>query len=355
MPGKILEIYQQLNEADLVNDFSKRQSITLNKIKPNEVLKNFDLKHQNVENPLGLLENKLSMETYPMIVDVQLNDISYEDALVDTGNSCYITVNLEMVERLKLPKRLLNSPRRVQGVSQGMNEEITHYTWAAIDVGGYRVQKAYMYIIPNQRHKMILGLKWFEEHNVLINCEERVLIFQKGNIKVTLKNKTDVNPECVQIDSSEFMKDMFGAVQVFAASIEDIEKALSVKTPVDPREYLPEYLLPLIDAFEPMNATTLPPHCQGVDHQMPLETDENGKEKEVPWGPLYSMSRDELLVLRKTLTELLDKNWIRQSKSPYGAPVLFAKKPGSGLRFCVDYRGLDAVTKKDRYPIPLIR
>ena len=67
------------------------------------------------------------------------------------------------------------------------------------------------------------------------------------------------------------------------------------------------------------------------------------------------MSRDELLCLRKEITELLDRNWIRASSSPGGAPVLFVKKPGGGLRFCVDYRSLNAIIKKDRYPLPLIK
>ncbi|KJZ69880.1 hypothetical protein HIM_10735 [Hirsutella minnesotensis 3608] len=80
----------------------------------------------------------------------------------------------------------------------------------------------------------------------------------------------------------------------------------------------------------------------------------DGKEKEPPWGPLYGMPREELIVLRKTLTELLDKGFIRASSSPASAPVLFMRKPGGGLRFCVDYRGLNAITKKDRYPLPLI-
>ena len=66
------------------------------------------------------------------------------------------------------------------------------------------------------------------------------------------------------------------------------------------------------------------------------------------------MSREELLVLRKTLTELLDKGFIRVSNSPAAAPVLFVKKPSGGLRFCVDYRNLNRLTKKDRYPLPLI-
>ena len=67
------------------------------------------------------------------------------------------------------------------------------------------------------------------------------------------------------------------------------------------------------------------------------------------------MSRDELLVLRKELISLLDKNFIQESKSPAAAPVLFAKKPGRGLRFCVDYRGINVITRKDRYLLPLIR
>jgi hypothetical protein len=66
------------------------------------------------------------------------------------------------------------------------------------------------------------------------------------------------------------------------------------------------------------------------------------------------MSRDKLLVLRKTLTEYLDKGFIRVSNSPASTPILFVRKPGGRLRFCVDYRGLNRITRKDRYPLPLI-
>ena len=83
-----------------------------------------------------------------------------------------------------------------------------------------------------------------------------------------------------------------------------------------------------------------------------LKTD--NKESEGPWGPLYSMSLDELLMLRKKLTSLLEKGFIRVSNSPAAAPVLFAKKPGGGLRMCIDYRALNAITKKSRYLLPLI-
>ena len=59
-------------------------------------------------------------------------------------------------------------------------------------------------------------------------------------------------------------------------------------------------------------------------------------------------------MLRKTLTELLDNGFIRVSNSPTAAPVIFVKKPGGGLRFCVDYRRLNEISRKDSYPIPCI-
>jgi hypothetical protein len=66
------------------------------------------------------------------------------------------------------------------------------------------------------------------------------------------------------------------------------------------------------------------------------------------------MSRDKLLVLRKTLIDLLDKGFIRVSNSLAAAPILFIKKPRGGLQFYINYRGLNRVTKKDHYLLPLI-
>ena len=69
---------------------------------------------------------------------------------------------------------------------------------------------------------------------------------------------------------------------------------------------------------------------------------------------MYKITRDELLVLRKTLNELLNKGFIRTNNSLIGAPVLFVKKEG-GFRFYVDYQGLNNITKKNQYPLPLIK
>jgi len=141
---------------------------------------------------------------------------------------------------------------------------------------------------------------------------------------------------------------------VFTASLTDIEKALARKPATDPKAKLPDWCLDFLDLFDPEQAEQLPPlRGPGADHHIELEK-VDGKTPTVPWGPLYNMSRDELLVLRKTLTDLLDKGFIRVSNSPAAAPVLFVRKAGGGLRFCVDYRGLNKLTRKDRYPLPLI-
>jgi hypothetical protein len=66
------------------------------------------------------------------------------------------------------------------------------------------------------------------------------------------------------------------------------------------------------------------------------------------------MLRDKLLVFRKTLTDLLNKGFIRVNSLPAAASVLFVCKLGKGLRFCVNYQSLNRVTKKDRYSLPLI-
>jgi hypothetical protein len=68
----------------------------------------------------------------------------------------------------------------------------------------------------------------------------------------------------------------------------------------------------------------------------------------------YKMSREELAELKIQLKDLLDKCFIRPSSSPWGCPALFVSKKDKGLRLCVDYRPLNAVTIKNKYPLPHI-
>ena len=66
------------------------------------------------------------------------------------------------------------------------------------------------------------------------------------------------------------------------------------------------------------------------------------------------MSEMELKALRKYLDDMLGKGFIHPSKSPAGAPILSAKKKDRSLRLCIDYQGLNAITWKNRYLLPLV-
>jgi hypothetical protein len=68
----------------------------------------------------------------------------------------------------------------------------------------------------------------------------------------------------------------------------------------------------------------------------------------------YHMPPKEFTELKTQLQELLDKGYIRPSSSPWGCPALFVKKKDGSLRLCVDYRPLNALTIKNKYPLPRI-
>nr|CAD1842324.1 unnamed protein product [Ananas comosus var. bracteatus] len=68
----------------------------------------------------------------------------------------------------------------------------------------------------------------------------------------------------------------------------------------------------------------------------------------------YRMAPAELRELKAQLQDLMDRGFVRPSVSPWGAPVLFVKKKDGSLRLCVDYRELNKVTIKNKYPLPRI-
>jgi len=281
------------------------------------------------------------METPQFFTDVLINDTYFQRSLIDNGSACYASTSEKLVNRLQL-ETIDIEPRYIEGLLEGRSESITKVAYASIDIGGNHQHRIFMYVVPHQRPDLILGRAWLQQQMAVIDEAKGTLMFTMNGVTVgSLPEKKYDYRACGAPAYSMLVRQMrrqpSSGIQVFAASLRDIEKALQVKAPVNPKDHLPLHYHQFLAVFDPKNASALPPHRPGIDHQIPLERDENGQEREVPWGPLYNMSREELLVLRKTLTELLDKNFIRVSKSSAGAPVLFTRKPGGGLRFCVDY------------------
>ncbi|KAL0433643.1 UNVERIFIED_CONTAM: Retrovirus-related Pol polyprotein from transposon [Sesamum latifolium] len=92
----------------------------------------------------------------------------------------------------------------------------------------------------------------------------------------------------------------------------------------------------------------LPPK-RAVDHKIELVPG-----TKPPVRAPYRMSQPELVELRKQLKDMLESGIIKPAKSPYGVPVLFQKKADGSLRMCCDYRALNKITVKNKYPIPLV-
>ncbi|MBW0548935.1 hypothetical protein O181_088650 [Austropuccinia psidii MF-1] len=100
-----------------------------------------------------------------------------------------------------------------------------------------------------------------------------------------------------------------------------------------------------LDVLSKVKAEKLPPH-RACDHHIELEG------SLPPVGVIYSLSKQELDTLRDYISENVEKGFICPSSSSTGAPVLFVKKKDGGLRLCVDYRKLNAVTRRNKYPVP---
>ena len=115
-----------------------------------------------------------------------------------------------------------------------------------------------------------------------------------------------------------------------------------------PTEIPPEYA-DYANVFSPDLAMELPENTGINEHAIELV-----EGKQPPYGPIYSLGPVELETLKAYIETHLKTGFIRPSKSPAGAPILFDKKPDGSLRLCVDYQGLNNLTIKNRYPLPLI-
>ncbi|KAM4065150.1 reverse transcriptase (RNA-dependent DNA polymerase) [Hirsutella rhossiliensis] len=281
------------------------------------------------------------MDCEGLYVNFGINREYFTTAFVDCGCLCYGTISERLARKLHLP-RIPIKPRALEQVNTFSPEAICAVTYFDFDIDGYQKKRAFFYVVRDQTDPVILGKKWLNQEDVTLRLSQNLLHI--GTHDHWVKGRDPKEEERCNIRGqaafvfagmvrrARKFKHRDDGVRIFAASLKDIEKALTPRKKSDPREKLPRHYHEYLSVFDRDQADQLPPRRPGCDHKIQLERGPDDKEKEPPWGPLYGMSREELIVLRKTLTELLDKGFIRASSSPASAPVLF----------------------KDRYPLPLI-
>jgi hypothetical protein len=206
---------------------------------------------------------------------------------------------------------------------------------------------------------IILGLPFLAKHNPFRGYAEKLLEWTGPTLHNTEPAATTVAPS----RRHQLKQLVAGAVVILAgvaneastAERSDGDDRIDVECNTDTggvspgtAEILPEEYHDLLPVFRRADERSLPergPH----DHAIDLEPG-----KQPPFGVLYPMSAKELDTLREYVNKNLELGIIRHSTSAAASPIMFVPKKDGSLRPVVDYRALNAITIKNRYPLPLI-
>eukprot|EP00268_Persea_americana_P054813 TRINITY_DN6322_c0_g1_i1.p1 TRINITY_DN6322_c0_g1~~TRINITY_DN6322_c0_g1_i1.p1 ORF type:complete len:1140 (-),score=111.45 TRINITY_DN6322_c0_g1_i1:645-4064(-) len=207
-----------------------------------------------------------------------------------------------------------------------------------LEIGQARMP-ADLVLLRMEDFDVILGMDWLARYQAILNCFNEVVWFNlEGFTHVSLVGKRRPVRSMVisAIKAGELLRS--GCKDFLAFITEDKQKPRIEDIPV-------------VKEFPDVFLDDLPglPPIREVDFTIELIPGTAPISK----AP-YRMAPAELKELKDQLEELLDKGFIRPSVSPWGAPVLFVKKKDGTLRMCIDYRQLNQVTIKNKYPLPCI-
>ncbi|GKA23115.1 putative reverse transcriptase domain-containing protein [Tanacetum coccineum] len=194
---------------------------------------------------------------------------------------------------------------------------------------------------------VIIGMDWLRRYHAVIVCDEKLVQIPYGNETLTFCGNESSNgreSRLAVISYSKAQEYMAKGCQVFLAQI-------SAKKEEDKSERKQIEDVPIVRDFPEVFPEDLPglPPARPVEFQIDLVPG----AAPVARAP-YRLAPSEMKELSEQLQELSDKGFIRPSSSPWGAPVLFVKKKDGSFRMCIDYRELNKLTVKNRYPLPRI-
>ncbi|KAK8939259.1 hypothetical protein KSP39_PZI011311 [Platanthera zijinensis] len=194
-------------------------------------------------------------------------------------------------------------------------------------------------VLPLVEYDIILGMDWLSDREAVINCKTKEVAFKcPDGSPMIYQGLGEVAK--IGISAMKARKMVRKGCEAILVMIKEIkEEKKDIMTVPVVRDY--------VDVF--------PEDLPGVPPTREVEFEIQVIEGAAPIAKTpYRMAPKELAELKIQLQELLDKKFIRPSTSPWGAPVLFVKKKEGSLRLCVDYRELNKLTIKNKYPLPRI-
>jgi hypothetical protein len=239
--------------------------------------------------------------------------------MIDSGATRNF-ISKDFVENKGIPYTCIREPydlRTIEGLT--FQNSVTHETQKGkLEIPGAVRETQFDITRIAEGQDIILGLPWLEKENPQIDWKKQTVSIPSGN----------PNVEYLAAMAREAAREEFPKGEVLCHVPQEYRHFLKIFN--EPKEYKPQH--------------------HPWDHEINLEP---GKEPR--WGPIYRLTEEETIILEKQIDEGLKKGWMRESSSPAAHPILFVKKKGThDLRLCVDYRTLNDITIKDRYPLPLI-
>uniref|UniRef100_A0AAR2IV05 Reverse transcriptase n=1 Tax=Pygocentrus nattereri TaxID=42514 RepID=A0AAR2IV05_PYGNA len=243
-------------------------------------------------------------------------------ALIDSGAEGNF-ICADLIQRLGVPTEELRTPLRalaLDGKPLGCVPITLQTLPVTLQASALHSEEISFFVLPSTDFPLVLGFPWLERHDPVISWHSRELV--------------SWSPYC-------FENCLFpGHITLSSTTIESPDSLNPVVIP-------PEYS-DFLEVFSPVKATKLPPHRP---YDCAIDLVEGAV---LPKSRVYPLTLEEEKAMDAYVTEALAQGYIRPSKSPVGSGFFFIKKKDGGLRPCIDYRGLNDITKKYAYPLPLI-
>ena len=194
--------------------------------------------------------------------------------------------------------------------------------------------------LPSREFDLILGMDWLTKPRAIVDCGQKIVVLR-------CSDKSEV---IIQGIRSNVMSNVISAMQARRFIRKGYEAFLALILDSKKEQVNFENIL-VIREFPDVFPKELP----GVPPEREVDLSIEVAQGMAPISRApYHMAPTELKELKTQLHELLDKGFIRPSVSPWGAPILFVKKKDGTLWICIDYRKINNVIVKNKYPLPRI-
>jgi transposase InsO family protein len=340
---------------------------------------------------LGTVNNLIKPKKFYIYVQLLTSSSTSTpvSALIDSGSDESF-IDEELVQRLKISRTQLPHPIEVVGIDgrplgSGLVKEQVSLNLACQNANSnhYVKMSCKLGIIRSPECPIILGLPWLRTHRPTFDWSTETLKFNSELVNpILVPNSTSFEPgplesspsEVTPVPTIENHTEETSRIQQVVEHAEspkidnndncqDLKKDFEDDWNIDLDEdvsnnttttELPPQFADFKDVFDPKQAEELPMHRPGFDISIDLLPGTTP-----PFGPIYPLSPDETELTREYIEKNKKRGFIRESRSSAGAPIFFVGKPSEPgkppqKRLVVNYQGLDKLTLKFRYPLPLI-